>query len=189
MRLTKSVQRSQKSVQASFYDLEKSKNDVALNVVLSYLQIIFNRELLQNSQFQFNSTKAQMDRTEKLVNSGSLPKTNLLDLQSQLASNEVDIISAENNANIAVLQLKQYLQIPAEEQFDIVTPEFEKDKYDFVPYSVGEVYTQAESIQPEIKSADLKIESAELGVEIAKADLIPQSWSPGSILYQLFRSK
>jgi len=171
--LTRSIQRGRKNVEASYYDLEKSKNDVGLNVVLSYLQIIYTREILGNSQFQYNTTKAQMEQTEKLVNAGSLPKTNLLDLQSQLASNEVDIINAENNVSIAVLQLKQFLQIPAEEQFDIVTPDFEKDKYDFVPYSVGEVYAQAESIQPEIKSADLRIESAELGIKVAKADLIP----------------
>lgn len=171
--LNRTVKQGEKIVQATFYDLEKSKNDVALDVVFGYLQIIFTRELLENSRFQLNTTRAQMEQTDKLVNAGSLPRTNLLNLQSQVASNEVDVISAENNVNIAILQLKQYLQIPAEQEFDIVTPEFDADNYPFVPYSVGEVYQQAVAAQPEIKSADLRIESAQLGVMIAKSDRFP----------------
>ncbi|MCK5207824.1 MAG: TolC family protein, partial [Cyclobacteriaceae bacterium] len=93
-RLSRSVKRSEKDVQAGFYELEKSKNDVSLDVVFGYLQIIFTRELLENSRFQLNTTKTQLDQTEKLVNAGALPRTNLLDLQSQLASNEVEVINA-----------------------------------------------------------------------------------------------
>lgn len=171
--LSRTVKQNATDVQASLYDLEKSKNDVSLDVVLGYLQIIFTRELLENSKHQMNTTNTQMEQTEKMVNAGALPKTNLLDLQSQLASNEVDVINAENDVNLAILRLKQYLQIRAEEPFDIVTPEFEKDKYDFVPFSVGEVYKQAETIQPEIKSADLRIESAEMGIKIAKGAHVP----------------
>ena len=143
-------------------------------MVYGYLQIIFTRELLENSREQLKTTQAQLDQTEKLVNAGSLPMTNLLDLQSQVAGNEVDVINGENDVNLAILRLKQYLQIPAEEPFDITTPEFEAENYQFVPYSVGEVYAQAEKTQPEIISADLQIESAELGVRVAKSDHIPQ---------------
>ena len=100
--------------------------------------------------------------------------TNLLDLQSQLASNEVEVINAENDVALAVLRLKQYLQIPAEEEFDIVTPEFERDNYEFVTLGIGEVFKQAESIQPEVKSADLRIESAEMGIKVAKSAHVPR---------------
>lgn len=172
-RLSRTINQNEKDAQASLYDLDKSKNDVALDVVLGYLQIIFTRELYENSEFQLNTTKAQLDQTEKLVNAGSLPRTNLLDLQSQLAGNEVDVINAENNVNLAILRLKQYLQIPAENEFDIETPEFDRDNYEFVSYGVGEVYKQAEAIQPEIKSADLRIESAEIGIKVAKSSHLP----------------
>jgi len=173
-RLTRTIKQGEKDVQASYFDLEKSKNDVALDVVSGYLQIIFTRELLENASAQLNTSRAQMEQTEKLVNAGSLPITNLLDLQSQVAGNEVDVINAQNDVNLAILQLKQFLQIPAEEPFDILTPEFDEQQYEFVPYSVAEVFSQAEQIQPEIKSADLQIESAEYGIKIAQSNHIPQ---------------
>lgn len=171
--LSRTIKQGAKDVQASMFDVEKAKNDVALQVVLGYLQIIYNRELLENAKKQQETTKAQVDRTEKLVNAGSLPKTNLLDLQSQLASNEVDVINAENNVNLAMLQLKQYLQIPAREPFDIVTPVIDKENYGMVADNVEDVYQQAEQVQPEIKSADLRIEGAELGIKVAKGNRIP----------------
>lgn len=172
--LSRTIRQNQQNVEASIYDLQKSKNDVSLDVVLGYLQIIFTRELLANSKFQLSTTQTQLDQTEKLVKAGSLPMTNLLDFQSQLASNEVELINAENDVALAILRLKQYLQIPAEEAFDIETPEFDKDNYGFVEYSVSEVFRQAESIQPEIKSADLKIASADMGIKVAKGAHIPQ---------------
>ncbi len=169
----RTTKRYKTDVLASNYDLEKSKNDVALNIVFGYLQVIFNRELLDNAKEKLNTTMAQLEQTEKKVKAGALPRTNLLDLQSQVASNEVEVINAQNDVDLAILQLKQFLQIPSEEMFDIVTPEFEQDNYEFVTYSVGEVFKQAETTQPEIKAADLKILSAEIGVKIAKGAHIP----------------
>jgi outer membrane protein len=173
-RLSRSIKQGEMNVQASMYDLEKAKNDVALDVVFGYLQIIFTRELLENAREQLKTTKTQMDQTAKFVDAGSLPITNLLDLQSQVAGNEVDVINAENDVNLAVLQLKQFLQIPAEEPFDIVTPDFSASNYAFVTMSVGEVFETAVQTQPEIKSADIQIESAQMGVKIARSDHIPQ---------------
>jgi outer membrane protein len=173
-RLSRSIKQGEMNVQASMYDLEKAKNDVALDVVFGYLQIIFTRELLENAREQLKTTKTQMDQTAKFVEAGSLPITNLLDLQSQVAGNEVDVINAENDVNLAVLQLKQFLQIPAEEPFDIVTPDFSASNYAFVTMSVGEVFETAVQTQPEIKSADIQIESAQMGVKIARSDHIPQ---------------
>jgi outer membrane protein len=173
-RINRTIKQGEKDVQASYYDLQKSKNDVALDVVSGYLQIIFTRELLENARGQLNTTQAQLEQTEKMVNAGSLPISNLLDLQSQVASNEVDVINAENNVNLAILQLKQFLQIPAEEPFEIFTPDFDADNYQFPTVSVGEVFNQALQTQPEIKSAELQIESAQLGTKIAQSDHVPR---------------
>jgi outer membrane protein len=174
MQQVNTIKQGTKEAEASLFDLQKAKNDVALDVVFGYLQIIFNRELLENARYQLNTTTTQMEQIEKRVNAGALPITNLLDLKSQVASNEVEVINAENNVNISILNLKQYLQIPAEEAFDIETPEFEKDNYDFPAFSVGEVYNQSESIQPEIKAADLRIEGAAMGTKVAKGANYPQ---------------
>lgn len=172
-RQVNAIRQGKKELEAGFYDVEKSKNDIALQVVAGYLNIIFAREQLKNANAQLKTMQAQLGQTKKLVDAGSLPITNLLDIQAQEASNEVDAINAQNEIELALLQLKQLLQIPATESFDIVMPEFNPAEYAMVPYPVDEVYQKALITQPEIKSSNLRIESADYGVRLAKGAHIP----------------
>jgi outer membrane protein len=174
MQQVNSVRQGRKDLEASYYDLQKTRNDVALDVVGAYLNVIFTRELLETARTQLASTQAQLDQTGKLVEAGSLPVTNLLNLQSELASNEVQVINRENDVQLAMLQLKQFLQIPASDDFDIETPEFEADNFQMVPYTAEGVYLEALETQPEIKSASLNIESAKIGERIARGAQIPR---------------
>ncbi len=172
-RQVNAIRQGKKDLEAGYYDVEKSKNDIALQVVGAYLNVIFAREQLDNAETQLKTTRTQVDNTKKLVDAGSLPMTNLLDVKAQEASNEVDVINAENEIDLALLQLKQLLQIPASESFDIVTPEFDPKDYKMVLYPVDEVYQRALATQPEIKSSELKIESADYGVRLARGGHIP----------------
>ena len=172
-RQVNTIRQGKKELEASHYDMEKSKNDIALQVVGGYLNVIFAREQFENANNQLNTTRTQVEQTQKLVDAGSLPITNLLDLTAQEAGNEVDVINAENEIELALLQLKQLLQIPASELFDVVKPEFDPEEYGMVPYPVDEVYQQALGTQPEIRSANLKIESADYGIKLAKGAHIP----------------
>ncbi len=178
-KLNRTIKQGATDVQAGLYDLEKAKNDVALDVVFGYLQIIFSRELVQNATAQLNTSQTQLEQTEKLVNAGALPITNKLDLLSQVASNEVNLINAENDANLAMLTLKQFLQIPFEDPFDIVTPEFEQVDFEMVAPSANAVFLKALENQPDIKSANLRMQSADMGIKIAQSDHIPSIFLQG----------
>jgi outer membrane protein len=172
-RQVNSIRRDELLAQAGVYDTQKAKNDVRLDVVAAYVQIIFNKELLSIAEQQLATTREQIKRTAKMVEVGSLPRVNLLDLQSQEATNEVDVVNAENNVNLSILQLKQMLLIPASESFDIITPEFDEANYAFVEESSEEVFSTALTTMPEVKSAELQVESAEINEKIAKGANIP----------------
>jgi outer membrane protein len=172
-RLANSVKQAQVNVESNEYDLEKIKNDVTINIVTFYLNVIFNRELVENAEFQLNSSEEQLQRTKKLVASGALPLTNELELTSQVATNEVNLVNAQNNLDLALLSLKQAMLIPASESIDIVIPDIEPDTQEGIGYSPQEVYDAAMNEMPEIQSAQLGLESALLGVKVAKAGGMP----------------
>lgn len=90
------IQRDSYNLMASLQDLEKMKNDISLNVATAYLQILFNEELLVVAKNQLEITKQQVDRTNKLVEAGSVAKGNLLEVQAQLATEEQQLIDTEN---------------------------------------------------------------------------------------------
>lgn len=173
MQTNNSIKQANVNYAATEADLEKAKNDVGLNVATLYLNVIFNQELLANAQYQLNSTNQQLDRTKKLVDAGALPITNLLDLQAQAASNEVNVINAENSYNLAILNLKQSLLIPAGDRFEIEIPEIDLQVGETALMNPSQIYSTAEAIMPEIKSAQLRIEEADLNYRISKGAYSP----------------
>ncbi|WP_420578506.1 TolC family protein [Ekhidna sp.] len=173
LQVTNSIKQSKIDREASKYDLKRSINDISLNISLFYLNVILNKELVDNARFQLESSQQQLERTKLLVESGALPLANELQLQSQVASNEVALINAQNNLDLSVLDLKQAMLLPPGEEIEIVIPEIEVDQAGIETSSVMEVYEVALENQPEMKSADLRVESAEVGLDVSKGAMYP----------------
>ena len=173
LQLTNGVKQSQLNTHASEYDLEKAKNDVIVNVVTFYLNVILNNELVETARLQVESTTNQLNRTRKLVEAGSMAITNQLDLESQLASNEVDLINAENNLALSQLNLKQALLVPADTEIELLIPDVEVPEELDLEEDVQDIFTIALETMPEIKSAELRVQAAEVGYRIAQGGMSP----------------
>lgn len=173
LRRLNTIKRNRVGVGVSELDLEATKNDVTLNVIAAYTQILFNTELLETAQFQQRTVRAQLQRSQQLVEAGSLPPADALQLDAQLSQREVAVVDAENNLALAQLQLKQLLQIPAEQSLEVVIPDVEVPEEALLPTSAEVVYDQAVNTLPAIRSADQQITGAQYGVAIARADYYP----------------
>jgi len=166
------LKQSKISFETSQFDLQKMKDDIALNVLNSYLNVLFNKENLKIAKAQVAVSNEQVDRTKRLVESGVQPKGNLLDVEATLASDEEKLINAQNNLDLALLNLAQLLQLP-KDGFDVEDVIIDV-KASPLPYAnVDQVYTKSLGLRPEIKSAQLSIKNAALGIEVAKADYLP----------------
>jgi outer membrane protein len=168
------IKQTQTDVKASRLDVEQSKYDVALSVAVNYLQVLSNEELLIIAQNQVDQAQLQVERTQKLVEAGSLPQTNLLDLQSQLAIDKASLVTAQNNLNIAKVNLMQAMNLPAQSNFSIVRVDLPDPN--LAPYdkNTEEIYKIAEQYLPSVQSADLKVKSSEYGVASARGLLYPR---------------
>jgi outer membrane protein len=173
LRLQNTVRQSSKDYQASELDLLKAKNDVSLNVINLYINVIFNKELLDNARFQLSSSQQQFDRTKKQVEAGALPKSDELNLDAQVATNELNVINAENALNLSILQLKQALQLPASTAMDVEVPDLSVEDL-VVDQSSQEVFDIARQSMPEVKSADLKVKSSYYAVKAARGNMYPR---------------
>ncbi len=181
LQTTNTIRQNKLDVEASELDVQKAINDISLSISLTYLNVIFNKELLENARFQLESSEQQLDRTKRLVESGALPVSNELQLVSQVATNEVNLVTAENNLDLALLELKQALLLPPGDEIDIVIPEIEIDQAEIESSSVVEIYNVAISNQPEIESADKRVQSANLGLAVSKGGMQPSLTLNGSV--------
>lgn len=166
------ISKNKLDLQAALQDLDKTKNDISLNVAAAYLQVLFSEELVTNTTRQVELTKAQVERTKKLVDAGNLSMSNLFDMQSQEAQEEVNLVNAQNQLNIAYLSLKQLLEIPAETPFDVYHPN-ELPLNENYPLSTPSIIFENSQNMPEIKSAEIKVESAEKSIKIAQSAYYP----------------
>ncbi|GIL21749.1 MAG: transporter [Bacteroidota bacterium] len=172
-RLINNYKQSSVDNEAAAEDFIKAKNDVILNVVTLYTTVIFNKELLSNAQSQLATTTQQLERTRKLAEAGSVPRGDVLDLEAQQASNELNVITNENAVNLSLLRLKQALQIGASEPMDIEVPDL--DVADgIVTESIDEIFDRALTVMPEVKSAKLKLQSSLYAFKSARGSYFPR---------------
>jgi outer membrane protein len=174
------IRQNRLELEAGKYDLDRSYNDIALLVASAYLQILFNTELVETVNNQLEITRLQVDRTQKLVEAGTLPRGSLLTIQAQLATEELQLVNAQNQLDLSYLNLRQILFLPENVQFAIVVPEIDIEPEDDNPYSPMQVYGVAVLEQPQVKSAELRIMSAERGLAVAKGSRSPMLALRGS---------
>ncbi|HEX8516783.1 MAG TPA: TolC family protein [Bacteroidia bacterium] len=159
---------------ASKYDVDKMKNDVSLNVATAYLQALYAMDALTNARNQTGITASQVSRTKQLVDAGASAKGTLLDMQAQLAAEEVAVTDAQNQLDIALLSLSQLLNLPSSEGFSIVKPDLSTINESLLTSTPAAIYTTAIRNLPEVKSAEYNLKSAEKGIDVAWGGLSPR---------------
>lgn len=162
------------NLQAGLYDLERLKNDISLNIAAAYLQILFNKELFEVSKSQFEITSQQVERTRKLVEAGSLARGSLLEIQAQEASEEVQMVTAENQLNLSYLTLMQILDLDVSLPFSIVIPEITGISEEDLISGPNQIYNEALGILPQIKSSMSRLNSSEKSFDIARGYRSPR---------------
>ena len=156
----------------SIYDLESAQNDLISSIALSYLQILFNEELYQTSESQLDLTKNQENRIKTLVEAGSIAQGELLNIQSQLALEEQQLIQAENQLNLSKLQLAQLLELDQYENLNVLKLDIKVPIFK-IQNNINTDYAIALNTQSSIKSSELQINSAIYDLKIAKANYLP----------------
>ena len=168
------IERNRLNLMASYEDVEKVKNDISLNIASAYLIILFNKELLAVTRNQLEITGQQVDRTRKMVDAGKLAEGSFLEIKAQHAAEELNVVSAENQLAISLLNLQQTLDLPMDTAFDVILPELDDPDEDPIVMNAMEVYRIAEQQMPEIRSAEMNLESSEKGLSVAKGGRSPQ---------------
>ncbi|SCY30362.1 outer membrane protein [Nonlabens sp. Hel1_33_55] len=173
LRNVKQLQRAKMSQLASRYRLDKMKDDISLFVANNYLEILNNKANLKSLTAQNLVTKEQIDRTQQLVDGGQLPRGDLLEIQATNASEQQQIILAQNAVTISKISLAQLLLIKDYENFDIVDSEFEVIDEEIAEKPVNDIIGAAEATRSEVRIAEQDVELAKKDLQIAKAANYP----------------
>ena len=173
LRNIRQLQRAKLSRLASQYQLEKMESDIALAVANSYLQVLLNKANLEAIKSQNEVSQEQLERTQNLVDAGTLPQGDLLEIKATIANEIQQIVVAENNIQISLISLAQLLLIEDYETFQIVDEGYEVISTEIADLAPQEIIRNAQSSRPEVKIAEKNVELAEKDVEIARGSYYP----------------
>ena len=168
------IKKNRYQLQASEFDLQSIKDNISMNIALAYLQILLNQELVATTDNQLQITKQQIEKTRKMYAAGSVAKGNLLQIESQAASEELQLINFKNQLDLSYLTLTQMLELETPEGFIIVAPVIKVDTNTVITGNVDEIFNQALGLRPEIKSAELNLKVGEFDLKIANGGRSPR---------------
>lgn len=137
-----------------------------------YVQILYATEAINVNKENLKTTQANEERGQALLNVGKMSKADLAQLTAQRAQAEYAVVQAESAQRNYKRQLKQLLQL-TDGDFDVYIPSTtDQMALQAIPI-LQSVYEQALLTRPEIKNAQLAIESSQLNKKIAKAGRMP----------------
>ncbi len=175
------VKQQKAIVEATRYDTDKFMDDISLNIATGYLQILFYDELAKTAQSQLKATELQSQRLKNLVDAGAIAQGDYFTLEAQKALENSQLISAQNNLDIAHLTLAQLLDLPTAQGFEIEHPDLEMGSQPALTISADQIYAFALETQPSIKSAESRVKSSEIGLSIAQGAQSPSLVLQGSL--------
>lgn len=154
------------------YEVEKLKNDISINITQAYLQVLLAQQMEKTAAESYKSVEEQVERTRKLVDAGSQAYSTLLEIQSQLGTEKVQWVTAQNDVRSNLLTLKQLLDLSPDTPFDIYVPDTENFSMELQTENLNSIYNSALDL-PQIKSAELALEKSRLDLKIQKGQAYP----------------
>lgn len=168
------IQKNKYQVLANELDLQNIKDNIALNVALSYLQILLNKELVLAYEEQLSVTLQQIEKTRKMVDAGSVARGNLLQIEAQASQEELQLINLKNQLDISYLNITQLLEIKTPVGFEVSAPKISVDSNSIITGNIEDIYKFAEGTRPEVLSSELNLTASEYDLKIAQGARSPR---------------
>jgi len=172
-RLQNAVKQSEINVEADRLYAETVKESVELNVMNAFLQVIYAEEQVMNAEKQIESTTEQLALAQARFNLNAISRSDLLQIESQLASEKLTLVNAQKQLTMSKVNLQQLMELPVSETFTVVSPNMDALLQPDVSLSAAEIYETALALKPQIGEAKLNIQSAEFDTKIAQAAALP----------------
>lgn len=174
MQIPNSIALSKLNLKAATEDLNKAKEDVSIQVTSAFLQVLFNMELSQTAQEQVALSREMLRQKEAYFNNGKASKAEWLEAQARVAQDELSAVQAQNNYQLALLDLSQLLELPSPEDLQITAPEVDESSLVKELTAPEEIYSEAIRNKPSIKAARYRLEGAAHNIRIAQSAYYPQ---------------
>lgn len=172
-KLRTEVKRQKVQNQMDALSVEESVNDIRIAIVQAYMQCLYAADAVRINRSTAEASKAQRDRAEEMLRTGSISRVDFAQLQSQYSSDEYQIVVTGSTLDNYKLQLKQLLELDIMEEMNPAVPGVKEENVLKALPPKNEVYETALKVMPQIRRGELGIEAAKLEEKSARAGFFP----------------
>ncbi|MDR1525217.1 MAG: TolC family protein [Tannerella sp.] len=158
-------------LQAVAAELEKAKEDMEITVTTSYLQILYYREMLEIAGKQAGLSREQLERIKKMYDNGRASEAQIYEVEAQLANDELSVVQAASDLQMAILNLTQLLELPTPEGFDVEEP---ADDVSFILVRKPDIiFETALTTRASVRAEEFRLKSREKNIDLARGAYYP----------------
>ncbi|MBT8317838.1 MAG: TolC family protein [Lutibacter sp.] len=170
--LTNQIKQNKLLLEQSIFQEEVEKNNIVLSILETYLQTLYSKESITIAENNLAASEKEVLRAQARLDAETIALSDYTEAQSQAATNKYNVISAKNNYQQYIITLKQLLELPLTEDFEIDTI---NENLDLINIELNkiDIYNNALRTLPELKASNLNIKANEKELEIAKSAYLP----------------
>lgn len=171
--ISNTIKAQELNLKASLEDLKKARESLSVTIASAYLQVLFNKELLQLAKDQEALSLQQLDRYQSMAALGKIPEGQVSEIKALYANNQLETSRAQSNLQLALLDLAQLIELDDWTSFDIVVPAIDVKALALQLTPADEIYNSAVSLKPVVKASELRLEQNERQLKVAEGGYYP----------------
>ncbi|MDE6534112.1 MAG: TolC family protein [Muribaculaceae bacterium] len=148
---------------------EAAKENVSLNVISQYLQVLYAKEVAEAARSQAEYSAFEVERQKTLIEAGKVAEATLYDLESVAAQDRLQVVTAENDIRTALVNLANMLQLRGIEDFDVASISQGEPA---IP-EPDQVYSEALITNSSLKAARQSVSVANENISLARSGYLP----------------
>lgn len=139
----------------------------------AYYEVLYANETLLSSKTTAETSQKQVDYSAKLLNAGSITRSDYNQVLAQQSSDAYAVVVAENNLSLKLLTLKQLLELSNQDDFSVQIPDITLNDLAAPVPNKSDVIQTVLTAAPEVVSEKLSVEAAQIRVSKAKSSYYP----------------
>ena len=178
--LSNQIKQNKILLEQSIFLEEVEKNNIVLNILEVYLQTLYSKESIAIAENNVVASEKEVQRAKARLDAGTIALGDYTEAQSQAATNKFNVISAKNDYQQYIIQLKQLLELSPLEDIQIETIDENMDLIN-LDIDKNQLYNNAIGFLPEIQASNLNIAANQKELDIAKGGFLPTLSLTGSM--------
>ena len=172
--ISNTIEQNRLNMERNEVQLERYDNQLATQILQSFLTILGNQELLNYQLEVLNTSREQVKQGRVRHNVGTILESDLLLLEAQYYSDSNNVVDTRINIENNLLDLKVLLSMNPTDDLEIVAPNTDNldDLKESLP-SEEEAISLALEYMPELRMSDYDIRLAEKSIDMARGNYFP----------------